>query len=121
MGHAAALLLLLLLSFISVYVIHMQSNRAVDVTDDCEMTGQKIWQPRIMHVIPQQRRIPMCNMCQALAWRRHLGWFDLCAAQNTLMTNSDSKYHVFAPHLRPGYLTFNQQNGREHTSNAPAL
>ena len=68
-----------------------------------------------MHVIPQQRRIPQCNMCQALAWRRHLGWFDLCSAQNTPMTNSESKYQLFAPHLSPDYLLLNYQNGREHS------
>ena len=35
--------------------------------------------------------------------------------QNTPMTNSESKYQLFAPHLSPDYLLLNYQNGREHS------
>ena len=60
------------------------------------------------------KTLPLFSMYQVLALlalkgngKQHLDWFDLCSAQNTLMTNSESKYHLFGLHFMcPDYQLF---------------
>lgn len=94
-------------------LFHMQSNRVVDGTDDCEMAGQRVQQPRITFLsLTEDDCYCYIAILQVLAHlalkvdgRQHSDWFDLCCDQNTppwlipsLNTTSLHSLH-FAPRI----------------------
>lgn len=53
--------------------------------------------------------VNMCRTLEHLAFkgngRQSSAWFNLCAAQNTPTTNSESKHYLFALHVAPSLST----------------
>ena len=47
----------------------------------------------VFHQIPPVSKV--YNLALKGNGKRHSDWFDLCSGQNTPMTNSESKYHLF--------------------------
>lgn len=95
---------------ISVF-LHMQSNRFVDGTDDCEMVGQRAQQPRITSLsLSDDKR--WCTWLLKGNGRRLSDCFDISSTQKHT--------HTTALHrtLHPDYPPFNSHHGLEHTCSA---
>ena len=90
--------------FIS-FFFHIQSNRLVDGTDDCEMVRQRVQQPRITTCSLNEDKChwlicvrPRCTwLLKGMGDDARIGL--IYVLSKTHMTNSQSRYHLFVPHF----------------------